>query len=88
MKDILSVVSKEIEKNYFDSQLKGLDWKGLTAQAKEKIEKAGTVSDMVTAIFALVDKLQDSHTIFSTGTRGDQFGFNARPTVMKSASTK
>src|SRR6266478_4335322 len=64
MKDILSVVSKEIEKNYFDPQLKGLDWKGLTAQAKEKIEKAGTVSDMVTAIFALVDKLQDSHTIF------------------------
>ena len=58
MKDILGVVSKEIEKNYFDPQLKGLDWKGLTAQAREKIDKAATVSDMVTAIFVLVDKLR------------------------------
>jgi len=80
MKDILSVVSKEIEKNYFDPQLKGLDWKGLTAQAREKIDKAGTISDMVTAIFALVDKLQDSHTIFLPPGRVARikFGFNAK----------
>ncbi len=39
MKDILSVVSKEIEKNYFDPQLKGLDWKGLTAQARLRSKK-------------------------------------------------
>ena len=80
MKDILGVVSKEIEKNYFDPQLKGLDWKGLTAQAREKIDKAATVSDMVTAIFVLVDKLQDSHTIFLPPGRVARirFGFNAK----------
>jgi carboxyl-terminal processing protease len=80
MKDILNVVSKEIEKSYFDPQLKGLDWKGLTAQAKERIDKAASVSDMLTAIFALVDKLQDSHTVFLPPGRVARikFGFNAK----------
>jgi len=54
MKDILGVVSKEIEKNYFDGQLKGLDWKGLTAQAREKIDKAATVSGLEISVARVV----------------------------------
>src|SRR4051794_5055880 len=64
MQDILSRVSKDIEKYYYDPKLNGLDWKALTAQSKEKIGQAESVGPMLTAIFSLVDKLHDSHTVF------------------------
>jgi carboxyl-terminal processing protease len=81
MKGMLEEVSRQIEKNYYDANMKGLDWKGLTEQAKQKIDKANSVSDMLTAIFSLVDKLQDSHTVFVPPQRATKvkFGFNAKP---------
>jgi carboxyl-terminal processing protease len=81
MLGILDQVSKEIEKNYYDPNLKGLDWKGFTAQAKQQIEKANTVGEMVTAIFVLLDKLQYSHTVFVPPPRVATalFGFEAKP---------
>jgi len=81
MKMILNVVSKEVAKNFYDTNMKGLDWKALTDQAKQKIENAQSVTDMMRAIFILVDKLRDSHTRFLPPDRNIsyRFGFNAKP---------
>ncbi len=80
MRNMLKVVSSDIEKNFYDPQLKGLDWKALTEQAKQKIDNAKSVSEMVTAIFVLVEKLQDSHTKFDPPARAVRplFGFEAK----------
>lgn len=79
-KVILETVSREIEKNFYDPTMRGLDWKALTSQARERIESAKTVSEMVTAIFSLVNKLQDSHTVFLPPGRIEKplFGFEAK----------
>ena len=80
MKAIAKTVSDEIAKNYYDPNLKGLDWKGLLEQAKQKIDNAKSVSEMLTAIYVMVDKLKDSHTKFlppSTNVRL-KYGFEAK----------
>lgn len=79
-KNMLKVVSSDIEKYFYDPQLKGLDWKSLTAAAEAKINNAKTPGEMLTAIFSLVDKLQDSHTKFSppAHTNRPLFGFEAK----------
>ena len=81
MKAIAKTVSDEIAKNYYDPNLKGLDWKALLEQAKQKIDNAKNVSEMLTAIYVMVDKLKDSHTKFvppSTNVRL-KYGFEAKP---------
>jgi len=80
MLSILGIVSDDIRKNFYDTDLKKLDWKGLTDQARTKINSAKTVSEMVTAIYVLVDKLDDSHTRFLPPGRGARpvFGFSAK----------
>ena len=79
MKDILTTVSKDIEKNFYDPQMKGTDWKAKTAEARAKIDKAANVSDMITAIFELANSLNDSHTVFLPPQRpiSLKFGFDA-----------
>jgi len=81
IKMVLNVVSKEVAKNFYDADLKGLDWKALTDQAQQKIDKAQSVTDMMRAIFILVEKLRDSHTRFLPPGRNTsyRFGFNAKP---------
>ncbi len=80
MKDVLRNVSQEIRKSFYDPGMRGLDWEGLTNEARAKIDKAQSTSDMLTAIFALVDKLQDSHTVFLPPDRPVKvlFGFEAQ----------
>ena len=79
-KQILKIVSKDIEKNYYDPNLKGLNWTELNAQAVEMIDKAQSVGQIYTTIFGLVDRLNDSHTMFlSPGhVSVPQFGFEAK----------
>lgn len=81
MKMILNVISKDLEKNFYDPSMRGLDWKALTEQAKQKIDNARSVGEMVRAIFLLVEKLGDSHTRFIPPDRNVTyaFGFNAKP---------
>ncbi len=80
MKQILMEVKHDIDKNFYDPSLKGLNWPELVNQARERIEKANNVSQMLTAIFVLVDKLHDSHTKFLPPQRVDKvrFGFEAK----------
>jgi carboxyl-terminal processing protease len=81
MKAVLNVVSKELEKNFYDPNMKGLDWRALTEQARQKIDNAQSVAEMMRAIFVLVEKLGDSHTRFLPPSRNITylFGFNAKP---------
>jgi len=81
MKMILNVVSKEVAKNFYDANMKGLEWRALTNQAKQKIENAQSVTDTMRAVFILVDKLRDSHTRYLPPDRNISytFGFNAKP---------
>jgi C-terminal peptidase prc len=81
MKDILDTVSGDVSKYYFDPTLNGLDWKAKVAEARAKIDKAQTNSQMITAIFALVDSLHDSHTVFLPPQRAvhTTFEFEALP---------
>ena len=48
--EILAIVSRDIEKNFYDPTLHGLDWQALQAQALDRIEKAQSNGEMFTAI--------------------------------------
>lgn len=80
-KSILKVVASEIEKNYYDPTLGGVDWNAAVEQARQKIEVAKSNGEMMTAIFMLIDKLKDSHTRFLPPGRVARplFGFSAQP---------
>jgi C-terminal peptidase prc len=81
MKSIAKTVADEIEKRYYDPHMKGLDWKSSLEQAKQKIDNAKNVTEMLAAIYVMVDKLKDSHTHFlppSVNVRL-KYGFEAKP---------
>lgn len=80
-KAMLKRVSREIEKKFYDPNLRGLNWKQLTAQARQRIENADSIGETLTAIFALTDRLQDSHTVFIPPGRVAKtlYGFQAKP---------
>jgi carboxyl-terminal processing protease len=63
-KMILKNVAGEVSKNFYDAQLKGIDWKAATDEAKRKIDAARSVNEMELAIYQLLEKLDDSHTGF------------------------
>jgi C-terminal peptidase prc len=77
---ILNEVSKDVENNYFDASFGGMNWKSMIAETKDKIDAAQSTSEIYTAIFVMVNKLGNSHTMFmSPGRIVDvNFGFNAK----------
>jgi carboxyl-terminal processing protease len=81
MRTMLNTVSSDIQKNFYDPQLKGLDWKKLTDEARQRIDNAKSMSEMITAIFILTNKIDDSHTMFLPPGRvaTPSFGFDAKP---------
>ena len=81
MQMMLETVSRRVERHFYDPTLRGLDWQALTRQAEERIENAGNLGEMVTAIFTLVEQLKDSHTAFLPPPRNVKaiFGFSAKP---------
>jgi carboxyl-terminal processing protease len=80
MKMVLNAVAGDVKKNYYDPDLKGLDWKALTDQTKQKIDNAKSISEMLTAIYSQIDKLHDSHTKFLPPFRATKlyYGFDAK----------
>ena len=68
MRMMLNVVSKDIEKNFYDPTMKGLDWKGMTEQAKQKIDSAQSVAEMKRAIFAELDRVAPPGAILASST--------------------
>lgn len=79
-KMVLDRVCHELEKNFYDPGMKGLDWKTLVADTRKRIDQATQPTDTYLPIVSLVHKLQDSHTVFvppfTTGR--PLFGFEAK----------
>ena len=81
MEDILDVVADDVQHNFYDPKLKGLDWKALRAQAHQQIRKSEHIGEMISAISGLLYQLNDSHTIFIPPGRTEHavYGFKAKP---------
>ena len=78
--DVLKIVSADVENNFYDSHLKGLDWTTLTEETRQRIRNSNNTGQMILAICALLDKLGDSHTYFVPPplTQQADFGFKAK----------
>lgn len=81
MEQILNLVSRDVRENFYDLNLKELDWNALTEQARDRIRNATEVGQMSGAISALVYALHDSHTVFIPPKRNFRanYGFEAKP---------
>ena len=79
-KQILKIVVSDLEKNYYDPTFHGENLRELQIKANEMIDNARSVGQVYTAIFGLVDRLNDSHTMFLPPgrTQFPQFGFEAK----------
>ena len=75
--DMLSTVTNDIRKNYYDPKLHGVDWDAKIAQTKLLIDKAPTMDIALSYIATAVDSLNDSHTLFYPPYRSKEsdFGF-------------
>jgi carboxyl-terminal processing protease len=61
---MLQNVASDVRKNYYDPKLHGVDWDAKVGEAKEKIAKAPTWDDAILNIAAVLETLDDSHTVF------------------------
>lgn len=79
--EILNLVSKDVHDNFYDPNLKGLDWSTLTEQARQRIRNADEAGQMFGAISGLLYQLHDSHTGFIPPQRSirAEYGFEAKP---------
>lgn len=77
---MLKNVAADVEKNYYDPNLKGIDWKAAVNDARTRIDNAKSVGDMMLAIYLLTYKLHDSHTQFLPLSRATKlfYGFEAK----------
>lgn len=77
---ILNIVSKDVQRNFYDETLKGVDWTALTEQARQRIASADELGQMHGAISALLYQLHDSHTVFIPPKRKIKavYGFKAK----------
>ena len=57
-------MAADVQKNYYDSKLHGLDWNAKVSETKQNIEKADSLNGAISEIAALLDSLNDSHTFF------------------------
>lgn len=80
MEDILKIVSADVQKNFYDPQMKGLDWPALTEETRQRIDRSNNMGQMILAVCSLLAKLDDSHTYFIPPllTQQAYFGFSAR----------
>jgi len=78
--DVLRLVSADVQKNFYDPGMKGLEWAALTEETRQRIAHAKSNGEMILAISVLLTKLQDSHTYFVPPplTARSDFGFKAR----------
>ena len=80
MQQILKDVSHTVETSFYDPKLNGVDWKASVEAARQRIDKADRLGEMVAAITGLLARLNDSHTVFIPPGRTEHavFGFDAK----------
>ncbi len=61
---MLKDVSDDVDKNYFDPTLRGLDWASLVKKTSESIDNSHDLEDAIAQIEGLLQLLHDSHTNF------------------------
>ena len=61
---MLQDVAVDVRKNYYDPALHGVDWDARVRNAQENIAKATTSQAFVLEIAAVLEALNDSHTVF------------------------
>ena len=78
---MLNIVAKDLARNYYDPKMEGLNWPALVRRAHQQIQQASTNGQMMSSIYALVDKLHDSHTFFIPPMHSADihYGFDAKP---------
>jgi carboxyl-terminal processing protease len=78
--DVLKAVSADVQKNFYDPDMKGLNWPALTEETRQRIHNAKSNGEMILAVCVLLTRLQDSHTYFVPPplTARSDFGFKAR----------
>jgi carboxyl-terminal processing protease len=60
---MLRDAAEDVKKYYYDPKLHGADWDGKVRQTHESIDKADSMDSAVSEIAALLDSLNDSHTV-------------------------
>jgi C-terminal processing protease CtpA/Prc len=63
--EMLKNVAADVQKNYYESKVHGVDWDAKVREAKKNIDTADSLNGAVSEIAALLDSLNDSHTFFS-----------------------
>jgi C-terminal processing protease CtpA/Prc len=61
---ILHDVAADVRKHYYDPKFHGLDWDAKVLETKKKIDEADSGNKALLEIAALLDSLNDSHTLF------------------------
>ena len=81
MRAIAQGVHDVIKKNFYDPNLKGIDWDQELRDAQTKIDGSNSPGEMLGAIYWMARKLDDSHTRFlpPPQTLEPRFGFQAKP---------
>ena len=62
--DMLSTISSDVKKHYYDPKFHGVDFDAKVAEAKQQIEKSTSFNMAISHIAAALDTLNDSHTFF------------------------
>src|ERR1035438_1513993 len=77
---MLRSVAYDAQKHYYDPKFHGVDWGKRVQQAKENIDKHESMDSAVSEVAALLDSLNDSHTIFILPPRAYDhlYGFKMR----------
>jgi len=61
---ILHEIAADVKKHYYDPKFHGLDWDAKVRETKQKIDDADSGNKALSEIAALLDSLNDSHTVF------------------------
>jgi len=61
---MLHEIDSDVRKHYYDPKFHGLDWDGKVRETMQKIDQADSGNKALSEIAALLDSLNDSHTVF------------------------
>jgi carboxyl-terminal processing protease len=81
---MLKDVSNDVNKNYFDPTLHGLDWNSLVQKARTNIDNAHDMEEAIAQIEGLLQLLHDSHTSFIPPQHGNPVDYGWRFKIVAS----
>jgi len=61
---MLHDIDADMRKHYYDPKFHGLDWDGKVRETEKAIDQADSANQALSKIAALLDSLNDSHTLF------------------------